>query len=558
MNKFLHILPCVMAAVCLSAACSIEEKNDTFESRESLYQTEVQCKVAVNSCYIPLNGLFSYKLFEITENCTDLFYSTLAQEDNMLEISAAQPGHGSVMWTNGYRGVMLCNEVVDCIARYCPLEAEKSQPFAAEARVLRALYYYYLTCFFGNVPFYTYMVDTMEDLEKVRALPRTDANEIRAWLYDDLKNNALPWFTEQNGLKKRVFEVPGNRAGYALALMLMAKFAMWQEDYVTALEPLRDLEQLYGDLTEASYPLADLPWSVKNTPEGIFEIQHEYSETGVRYYSSLAHAVKPNPQGDGMWDGIYYPYLGITVTGNTSAQANYRLAVFRPADGTQQKESTSTNLTNSLFRPIPLTYDTYDEDLGRYKVKIDREALETMTIRGQKIDRRALLVLGYGNLDNGETFNNVARNGRPWAGPKMWCPNMKSLYDSNNHRIFRYADAVLMMAECYCQLGDLDRASNYCNKTRVRAGVDPLTYVSQSDLMENIRDERARELGGELHRKFDLVRWGIWYETVVRFTGNSTLKANIRPYHRYYPIPDTQCALSQYVLTNDEYDHPEE
>ena len=82
MKKTINIL---FAAIAL-AGCSIEESTDTFESRESLYQTEVQCKVAVNSCYIPLNGIFSYKLFEMTEDCTDIFYCNLAQEDNMLEI----------------------------------------------------------------------------------------------------------------------------------------------------------------------------------------------------------------------------------------------------------------------------------------------------------------------------------------------------------------------------------------------------------------------------------------------------------------------------------------
>ena len=65
--------------------------------------------------------------------------------------------------------------------------------------------------------------------------------------------------------------------------------------------------------------------------------------------------------------------------------------------------------------------------------------------------------------------------------------------------------------------------------------------------------ERARELGGEFQRKFDLVRWGIWYDQTYAYTNNATLKGKMRPCHRYYPIPDAQCALSGYVLTNDEY-----
>ena len=94
----------------------------------------------------------------------------------------------------------------------------------------------------------------------------------------------------------------------------------------------------------------------------------------------------------------------------------------------------------------------------------------------------------------------------------------------------------------------------YLNLVRERAGVDPVTnFTGFEDLTLAVRCERARELGGEFQRKFDLVRWGIWYAQTYAYTHNATLKGKMRPCHRYYPIPDAQCALSGYVLTNDEY-----
>ena len=110
---------------------------------------------------------------------------------------------------------------------------------------------------------------------------------------------------------------------------------------------------------------------------------------------------------------------------------------------------------------------------------------------------------------------------------------------------------------------DFDQALHYLNLVRARAGIENITTVSgKEELMLNIRNERARELAGELHRKFDLVRWGIWYEQTLNNTDYNSenypskptpLASNIRPCHRYYPIPDTQCALSGYILDNPEY-----
>ena len=92
------------------------------------------------------------------------------------------------------------------------------------------------------------------------------------------------------------------------------------------------------------------------------------------------------------------------------------------------------------------------------------------------------------------------------------------------------------------------------NKIRRRAGVPEITAFSgYEDLMLQIRNERARELAGEFQRKFDLVRWGVWFEQTYSNTENTKMKANMRRCHEYYPIPDVQCALSGYILDNPEY-----
>ncbi|MBQ3247803.1 MAG: RagB/SusD family nutrient uptake outer membrane protein, partial [Alistipes sp.] len=203
----------------------------------------------------------------------------------------------------------------------------------------------------------------------------------------------------------------------------------------------------------------------------------------------------------------------------------------------------------------------FTSDLYRYYVMLDKEAVKTGKLAdGTPVDKRIQYKLGLGNVDSESTigkdftFAYVRDWGVPWPGPQFWCPNITSSYDGNNYRLFRYADAILMLAECYCEKGNDAEAIKYLNMVKERAGIHAYeNFSSFEELTVEIRTERGRELAGEFMRKYDLVRWGIWYEQTYNYTNYAKLKDKMKPCHRYYPIPDTQCGLSGGALTNDEY-----
>lgn len=551
-----NILVAVIAL--LAVSCSLKEEPTSFVSRDQYYNNETQCIAALNGCYLPLASIYTPSMMFVTEACTDLWHSNSTTVDASLDVTPAKPQFGATMWRQGYLGVMRTNECIECIAA-SPLPDAVKQPLVAEARVLRAMYYYNLTCMFNGVPFYTCMVKDLETMEQIRRLPRTDAGEIREILYNDLKDNALPYFTKENGRMVRSSDAPSQRVGYALALMLMAKMAMWNESWELALEPLKLLEELYGEFNEANYPLEQTMWRYKNTAESILEIQHDWSKTGVQYAGSVANIMTPSNKASEedpavrLYDGVEMPELGNETTSWSSLLANNNYGIFRVAKGSEKKEETTYQ--SAIFNPLPLTYDDeYNSVDGRYYTRLDLDAVNAGEIRGQKIDRRVYLTFGLGNLNTGATFEKTRRYGVGWAGPKFWCPGLVLSNDSNNYKVFRYADAILMMAECYIALENDAEAMRYLNMTRERAGVDPITnFTGFEALTAHLRFERARELGGEFQRKFDLVRWGVWYEQTKANNTNSKLLDRIKPCHRYYPIPDVQCALSGRVLTNDEY-----
>jgi len=170
------------------------------------------------------------------------------------------------------------------------------------------------------------------------------------------------------------------------------------------------------------------------------------------------------------------------------------------------------------------------------------------------------MILGYHY--NGIYFNRPKSNnymGKPWMGPKFWCPGMDNVSDGNNQKVFRYADALLLIAECAVELSspDTDLAMKSINEVKERALPSSVLpqYPGKEVFLLELKAERARELMGEYQRKWDLVRWGEFYERVKETTAKefNLIDRNIRPYHEYYPIPDSEVVRSEGILDNKEY-----
>ena len=157
MKNFNQFILTLLAAG-LFASCSLTEEPTSFVNRKSFYKNESQCIAALNSCYMPANAIYTANFMLVTEACTDIWYSSSTTVDACLDVTPAKPQYGKNVWTQGYKGVMYCNECVECISSADLADGVK-MPLAAEARVMRAFYYYVLTCMFGDVPFYTTMVE---------------------------------------------------------------------------------------------------------------------------------------------------------------------------------------------------------------------------------------------------------------------------------------------------------------------------------------------------------------------------------------------------------------
>ncbi len=117
-----------------------------------------------------------------------------------------------------------------------------------------------------------------------------------------------------------------------------------------------------------------------------------------------------------------------------------------------------------------------------------------------------------------------------------------------NHRILRYADVLLMLAEASNELGDGATAEAMLEQVRARArnsGSDPnalphIAFQSQAQMRTAIKNERRWEFAMEGYRFYDLVRWG---------DAQSALGSlGYQPKNAWYPIPQPAIDLSGGVL----------
>lgn len=125
----------------------------------------------------------------------------------------------------------------------------------------------------------------------------------------------------------------------------------------------------------------------------------------------------------------------------------------------------------------------------------------------------------------------------------------------SNVVVLRLAEIYLMLAECYAQTGDTTNANIYVNKIKTRAGLDNVNISDKNTLLDEIATERRKELIGEGHRWFDLVRTGKAIEVMTKHFQNTPgySTAKIQQYNLVMPVPQGQINTDPSIKQNPGY-----
>ena len=154
-------------------------------------------------------------------------------------------------------------------------------------------------------------------------------------------------------------------------------------------------------------------------------------------------------------------------------------------------------------------------------------------------------------------------------------------YTPINFPLLRYSDVLLMWAEAVAADPDnndaveLAQAYEYVNQVRRRgygyevSMSNPLCDLETGDkmmLLEDIKEERARELGYECLRKDDILRWGQFYDQMrlmrtytatILDSYTSSYYINAKRYYKnassrdeFWPIPSYEMGVNRQLVQN--------
>lgn len=280
MNANIITKGCLLLALGLLSACGsafLEKKPLGQLTSDNFFQTEEQAVWATNAIYNHLRSwevhVFSYiGLTDIISDDSDKG-STPTDANFLLDIDNFTFDPGNVafqtVWQGYFQGVYRANLVLNEVPEMEDIDPELQNRLVAEAKFLRAHFYFHLVRWFGDLPLITRPLNPDEYQQS-----RVPAEQIYDLIISDLTDavNVLPRRPQQA-------QADQGRATKAAAQALLAKVHLTRQEYDLAQPLLLDIINTgdYGLLD--NYATVFMPEG-ENSVESIFEVFTVALETG--------------------------------------------------------------------------------------------------------------------------------------------------------------------------------------------------------------------------------------------------------------------------------------
>lgn len=461
------LLPPVLLLM-IAASCNkqfLEVDSKAIQMETEYYKTPEQLLTGLVAAYDPISwegtAAASYTSFIFFVAAGDECYSGASTATDMPQLQAmnnytldAANGPQLNFWRQYYTGVARCNILISRSSEAIEgvPEAVRAR-YLAEAKTLRAYYYFTLVKMFGRIPLYTKPLEKSEIYTVSQVPPETVYAQIEKDLKEAIAETNLP--------DKVPAATEGGRFTKGTAKALLGKVYLYEKKWNDAAQVLSEVNGTPGTSNAYGYKLLDNYADIfrpdnEFNAEAILEVCHT-SKAGSRAGTAVSLV-------EGMMTSLYV------------GPRTYNGPVYVFGWG--------------VCPIIPAFYEFMRTD-PRYGATIANvDSLVAL--------KQATYVPGY--LNTGKFIRKYAplKQFRPTGIPAA------QLNYPQNYIEIRLADTYLMEAEALLQGGgNAVRAATLLGAVRSRVGLPAVPAT-----LENVYNERRLELATEGHRWFDLVRTG--------------------------------------------------
>ena len=485
----------------LAASCSKDLNQVPISSATTVtfYQQPSDFIQAVNAAYNSLRG-YPDRLMFLSEVRSDNIYPTNSvgrdpDPINNFALGIAPNTYVEEAWNANFNGIFKANTVLDQIVKNGSYigSAALATRLTAEARFLRAFFYFDLIRYYGKLP----IIDHAATAAEANKIGRSPVADVYTFIIADLQ------FAVANLPANYAGTFPAYSATDVGRATKYAAEAILGEVYMTRSGPTYNIEGPGMGLNEWNLAVPLFNDIITN---GGFAFNANFAN--VFSYANQNPTINKEAVFDIMFLTGLSPVLGTTFTWQLVPQNyfNSMAAGNTPANGALGEPNVSSNLVNSYAatdaRKSPTLHTTtYTYSGTPYSLPFYRKYLDTTKIPTSRFD---------------------------------WGINFIAV---------RYTDILMLKAECVLngatgsQLTDVDAV---VNQVRTRAGLLPLVGVTKAQLL----DERRREFAAEGSRWFDLQRSGNLLTIMNAWiaTEDAAIKkmSQVVPNFIIYPIPQTQ------------------
>jgi hypothetical protein len=467
------LLLATISGVVIIVACNkkLEVTDQNNPTTESYFKTAAELQQGVNAIYSTLRSanLVGREWFFTHDMRGAETWAGGAQLEapraEIVKQSSPSPTN-SVMtsvWIGTYQMINRANLVISKSPEITDNTALRDVT-VGEAEFLRAWAYFELVTMWGDVPLYTEPIVSPTDYKG-----KSPATDIYTQIITDLTDAAskLPDVAADEG-----------RATKGAANALLGKVQMQKGDYAAAKEALL---KVYGKYSLSPHFSWNFDGDVRAGTDQIIDFQHEFDANPESIFE-VAFVDK----GDANFN---WGYVG---EGATNPVSTVR---------TQEYGRTWGNVI-----PSDQLLDEFEPNDPRFKYTFYESGDKILTFNGTQpgiILTEAALNVAPSN-HNGDVRKRIFRK----YSILDW--NNDDFHpDGINQRVIRYADVLLMLAECEAEVGTPANAAKYINEVRARPDVNmpPVTLTSKNEAIAAVMHERAVELSGEEVNNIDILRW---------------------------------------------------